>query len=1164
MVEDIGEDFEEEGEGEEEETISATLESFTEFFKEFEDENGNKRYFEAIKRLSLEDKRSLEIDLMDLITYDSELADQLHENPDNYIPYAKAAIKELVKIEDPSHAERVKEFHARFFNSTERVNLRALRAIHLGKLISIDGILTRVTIVKPLLIEGVFKCGFCGEEVYIEQERGRFTKPSKCPNPTCLKSGTFKLLQEESKYIDWQKITLQERPEELPPGQIPRSIDATLLDDLVDIARPGDRITVTGILRAFPDFTRRGIKLATFHTYLDLLQLKTFGKEYEEFEINAEEEEQIKELARDPFIHQKITKSIAPSIYGYEAIKEAVALLLFGGLPKVLPDGIKIRGESNLLLIGDPGVAKCVAPGTRVIMGSGEVKNIEQIVEDALKDNINEIDDGFYAKGSQPIITMDKNGKAKLAYANIFWKRKAPEYMYEVKTSSVKEIIVTPTHPFFITKNGLILSKEAKELEIGDFIATPRYIPSSPNDKIDIKFEKGKTNAKHIYVPRKVTKELARFLGYICGDGCVQRTKTACTWFTNNERQILTDYINCAKESFGNINYNIRPSRPRKSARDIYISSIELGRFLENTSPSFYKGAENKQVPSIIMRSPNGTVSEFLKAYYDTDGYVDKNRATISVSSSSKRLLSDIQLLLNRFEIISQLGYSHSRSQSSDKKRYNRLKITSIDQFNRFKDKIGLNSSKKEKLNKNLSSNTNIDIIPSLKDLLLELRKKRNLTQSQMGLARSTYQHYERGDRNPSRTNLKVIIKELEKYGDNDKLNQLRTIADTDVFWDKIISIQKIKPDFEWVYDLQVPETHNFVANGIYVHNSQLLKYVSATAPRALYTSGKGSTAAGLTAAVLRDSDTGDFILEAGALVLADRGVACIDEFDKMEATDRVAIHEAMEQHTISIAKAGIVATLNARTSILAAANPAFGRYDAYRTPAENIKLPVTILSRFDLIFIMTDIPESAADRALASHILKLHQTPEETAEPPIIQDLLRKYISYARKNIHPILSEEAVKRLEDYYVQIRSISESKKTPIAITARQLESLIRLAESRARMAFRDVVTLEDAEASIQLVQSSLQQVGIDQETGMIDIDTIMTGKPMSIRTKMEKIIDILSDLEPEYGKEVPLQKLQEEAIAQGIDEKSFGRIMKQLKDEGMLYEPKTGYIGRVGS
>ncbi|MEX2720147.1 MAG: LAGLIDADG family homing endonuclease [Candidatus Wukongarchaeota archaeon] len=1700
MVEDIGEDFEEEGEGEEEETISATLESFTEFFKEFEDENGNKRYFEAIKRLSLEDKRSLEIDLMDLMTYDSELADQLLENPDNYIPYAKAAIKELVKIEDPSHAERVKEFHARFFNSTERVNLRALRAIHLGKLISIDGILTRVTIVKPLLIEGVFKCGFCGEEVYIEQERGRFTKPSKCPNPTCLKSGTFKLLQEESKYIDWQKITLQERPEELPPGQIPRSIDATLLDDLVDIARPGDRITVTGILRAFPDFTRRGIKLATFHTYLDLLQLKTFGKEYEEFEINAEEEEQIKELARDPFIHQKITKSIAPSIYGYEAIKEAVALLLFGGNPKVLPDGIKIRGESNLLLIGDPGVAKCVAPGTRVIMGSGEVKNIEQIVEDALKDNINEIDDGFYAKGSQPIITMDKNGKAKLAYANIFWKRKAPEYMYEVKTSSVKEIIVTPTHPFFITKNGLILSKEAKELEIGDFIATPRYIPSSPNDKIDIKFEKGKTNAKHIYVPRKVTKELARFLGYICGDGCVQRTKTACTWFTNNERQILTDYINCAKESFGNINYNIRPSRPRKSARDIYISSIELGRFLENTSPSFYKGAENKQVPSIIMRSPNGTVSEFLKAYYDTDGYVDKNRATISVSSSSKRLLSDIQLLLNRFEIISQLGYSHSRSQSSDKKRYNRLKITSIDQFNRFKDKIGLNSSKKEKLNKNLSSNTNIDIIPSLKDLLLELRKKRNLTQSQMGLARSTYQHYERGDRNPSRTNLKVIIKELEKYGDNDKLNQLRTIADTDVFWDKIISIQKIKPDFEWVYDLQVPETHNFVANGIYVHNSQLLKYVSATAPRALYTSGKGSTAAGLTAAVLRDSDTGDFILEAGALILADRGVAClhegskvlidnrivnieslfderrkfktrsgneeveiceldaniisidsrlktassrsllirrkkykgeilevsltsgfkvkvtpdhklldgntlewrdagkfkegdfviaplklpenkeniyfldiipdnwlvilgkkekmelkgkiiaiykslsefnrkyniskdflsgrsqikvgklreilkdlgwyeewrnkylkygrkasgemlkankitpelayflgfvygdgdvnissrrsrisitqslknrkqiellknmfhsfsqrklgeyrrkseslirgqkveseniilyansnllayiysyvvgeglknllklpdealkafiagcldsdgcisvkrgrksdkiyetvhvdfqlskneeenkafmlalrrfdcfaklrkgkgvnkilitgredvsrllndikkysikiktiptrkhlvsslsdklpnspvakistqiissinksvllkkgiwstlyayknkryqpsrqqllkirneifdfldeklgrqiellttrdyfldkiveiktekysgyvydiyipkyhnflcggiivhncIDEFDKMEATDRVAIHEAMEQHTISIAKAGIVATLNARTSILAAANPAFGRYDAYRTPAENIKLPVTILSRFDLIFIMTDIPESAADRALASHILKLHQTPEETAEPPITQDLLRKYISYARKNIHPILSEEAVKRLEDYYVQIRSLSESKKTPIAITARQLESLIRLAESRARMAFRDVVTLEDAEASIQLVQSSLQQVGIDQETGMIDIDTIMTGKPMSIRTKMEKIIDILSDLEPEYGKEVPLQKLQEEAIAQGIDEKSFGRIMKQLKDEGMLYEPKTGYIGRVGS
>ncbi|MFB0544917.1 MAG: Minichromosome maintenance protein MCM, partial [Asgard group archaeon] len=281
MVEDIGEDFEEEGEeeGEEEEELAATLEIFTEFFKEFEDEHDRKKYFEAIKRLSLEDKRSVEIDFMDLMSYDSELADQILENPDNYIPYAKAAIKELVKIEDPNHAERVKEFHARFFNSAEHINLRALRAIHLGKLISIDGILTRVTIVKPLLTEGAFKCGFCSEEVYIEQERGRFTKPSKCPNPTCLKSGAFKLLQEESKYIDWQKITLQERPEELPPGQIPRSIDAILIDDIVDIARPGDRITVTGVIRAAPDFTRRGVKLATFHTYLDLLNLKTFGKE---------------------------------------------------------------------------------------------------------------------------------------------------------------------------------------------------------------------------------------------------------------------------------------------------------------------------------------------------------------------------------------------------------------------------------------------------------------------------------------------------------------------------------------------------------------------------------------------------------------------------------------------------------------------------------------------------------------------------------------------------------------------------------------------------------------------------------------------------------------------------------------------------------------------
>ena len=183
----------------------------------------------------------------------------------------------------------------------------------------------------------------------------------------------------------------------------------------------------------------------------------------------------------------------------------------------------------------------------------------------------------------------------------------------------------------------------------------------------------------------------------------------------------------------------------------------------------------------------------------------------------------------------------------------------------------------------------------------------------------------------------------------------------------------------------------------------QLLQYVARIAPRGLYTSGRGTTAAGLTAAVVREKG-GSMRLEAGALVLADKGIACIDEMDKMRPEDRVAIHEAMEQHTVSVAKGGIVATLNARTAVLAAANPSLGRYEPNRTVAENVPLPVTILSRFDLIFVLRDVPNKESDGKMSQHILEIHRRGVSPVEAPVDAELLRKYVSYA-KGIKPVLN---------------------------------------------------------------------------------------------------------------------------------------------------------------
>ncbi|RLI69190.1 MAG: hypothetical protein DRP02_11105, partial [Candidatus Gerdarchaeota archaeon] len=344
---------------------------------------------------------------------------------------------------------------------------------------------------------------------------------------------------------------------------------------------------------------------------------------------------------------------------------------------------------------------------------------------------------------------------------------------------------------------------------------------------------------------------------------------------------------------------------------------------------------------------------------------------------------------------------------------------------------------------------------------------------------------------------------------------------------------------------------------------SQILRYVATLAPRALYTSGKGTSAAGLTVAVLRDSDTGEFTLEAGALVLADRGICCIDEIDKMRKEDRSSIHEALEQRTVSVAKAGIVATLNARCSIIAAANPKFGRYITSRSAAENINLPVTILSRFDLIWIVRDEPKTESDQIKAQHILRLHTAGVAEKEPPIDKDLLRKYISYAKLNSHPRLGEEAAKRLEEFYLEMRKAGEASDSPIAITARQLESLIRLTESHARMALRNEASIEDAEAAISLLKESLRQVGIDPETGKIDIDVVMVGTSSSTRSKIETLMDIISELEAEnQNKAVPMEKIIEKAAEFGMKRDFVERNIERMRQDGMLFQPRAGFIKKT--
>jgi DNA replication licensing factor MCM5 len=273
---------------------------------------------------------------------------------------------------------------------------------------------------------------------------------------------------------------------------------------------------------------------------------------------------------------------------------------------------------------------------------------------------------------------------------------------------------------------------------------------------------------------------------------------------------------------------------------------------------------------------------------------------------------------------------------------------------------------------------------------------------------------------------------------------------------------------------------------------SQLLKFVEKVAPIAIYTSGKGSSAAGLTASVQREHHTGEFYLEGGAMVLADGGVVCIDEFDKMRDEDRVAIHEAMEQQTISIAKAGITTILNARTSVLAAANPIFGRYDDLKSPGENIDFQTTILSRFDMIFIVRDEHERGRDERIARHVMGIHmggRGAEEQVESAIPVDKMKRYISYCKSRCAPRLSPEAAEKLSSHFVQIRKqvhqseLERNARSSIPITVRQLEAIIRITESLAKMTLSPIATTEHVDEAIRLfLASTMDAVNQGQNQG----------------------------------------------------------------------------------
>lgn len=360
-----------------------------------------------------------------------------------------------------------------------------------------------------------------------------------------------------------------------------------------------------------------------------------------------------------------------------------------------------------------------------------------------------------------------------------------------------------------------------------------------------------------------------------------------------------------------------------------------------------------------------------------------------------------------------------------------------------------------------------------------------------------------------------------------------------------------------------------------------LLKAASNLAPRSVNVNGAQSTKVGVTAAATPSSGESDpWELQAGAIVLADHGLASIDRFDGLPEEAQVALEGPMAQQVLNVSKASVTTTLPAQSAVLATANPKYGRFDQYEPIGEQIDLLPALISRFDLIFTFTDQPDPDTDEELAEHVLTTNQAGEVSAKrdnvpnaeiteadsenveavtPDIDVEFLRKYIAYAKRNVYPTISEAAKDSIEEFYVDMRAKCADEDAPAPLSARKLEGVVRLAEASARIRLSDVVEEEDAERVIKIVRSALEDVGIDPETGEFDADVVKTGTSKAQRDRIKDMKQLISDIAEEFDEGAPIREVLDRAGEVGLSVEEAEEEVDYLRRKGEVYRPTEDHL-----
>jgi len=1190
------------------------------------------------------EERSLAVAFDELNRFDTDMAIYLLRHPLNVLNAGEEAIRRLVP---PGEEAALIHLRVRALPRDRRIPIRDLRAKHLGQYIAVEGLVRKSTEVRPRVTDALFQCLRCSTIIKEPQDGQNFREPLECYEEQggCKRSASatkFKLLTETSLYLDTQKLEIQESPEGLRGGQEPQRLTLYVEDDLTGHITPGERIVMSGILRSVQK-GRPGSKSTLFDIFMDVNSVEKEQVEFEEIEVTEEDARLIREAGSSPDIFRMITASIAPSMYGMHVEKEALALQLFSGVPKTMPDGRRIRGDIHVLMVGDPGVGKSellsymsrLSP--RGIYATGKSSTAAGLTASAVRDEFGEgrwtleagalvlADLGLACLHPQAEVLIDgvprnvsglfdetqavraiAGGReievAPVAANTVSFdptracvsqsviasviRRRYRGSIARVKLSSGFELRLTPDHivldgETFEWKSIQDLRPNARLVAVqrlpphrtsvyildivpDDWIVQPtRDEKEELRAKLHEKFAKlaeanrayglsrdafsgrsaiqvsafrrllgdlglyetwkerpfafGRSRSTERLRVSRITPELAYLLGFICGDGHVSSSdrRSSISIF---QSLVHSQYIRRILEMTDTVSsrpWGMHVREMTSMIRDEPTRSSCVHMHRGSNVLAFLYGWLTQDDLANLLRLDDTSVRGFVAGLVDADGCVSiKNSRphagsydSVDLSimfSPSLRANQRLLYALRRFDVFARIREAIGVLY---------VQITSRRDAKRLLEAISPYCAKWKPIPaaRRLIS-ADHEEMPSRPTMeILRNARPRPWRLLEKGLW-STLHDLSNGNRRPFKRAVSRLTEAIRPYISARDYLRLQSLTGADYALDRIAEV-RVEHHDGYVYDLRVPGHDDFLCDGAVVHN-------------------------------------------------------CIDEIEKMNPQDRSAIHEAMEQQRISVAKAGITAVLQSRCAVLAAANPKFGRFDEHKYISEQIDLPPALLSRFDIIFSMIDRPQAERDRELAEHILKGHrvgeiarrretgaateetQGLEEPYTPYFSPEFLRKFVAYA-KRIYPVMTEDAMGIIEKKYLDIRRTGEAAGSSVPITPRQLEAIIRLSEAGARLRLSEAVTADDAERAVRIVEYWMGKVA--GEEGRFDIDIIQTGISQSQREQIISIRDIISELAGPEGV-ADYEDIVRLAQERGIPPAKVDAWLKRWAQEGEIYSP----------